>query len=258
MEKILIVGGDSLIGKALIGHWRNKNFEVHSTSRRSDSVDQIFFDLQNPVFTDFAARYEYVIFLAGNSNIQDCIDNPTLSEQVNVINSVAALIFFETISLNVLFLSSADVFDGSKPRESVHASLRPKNLYGYQKSLVEKFILEKSQSISILRLSKVVHSNLKLFLDWEGAVSKKEKIYPYADKYFSPTALTQVINKIDHIKTNNKIKIHHCYGQDDISYYNYALNYLICDPELIIASKDPSPPANNFYSSLKEDCCKSI
>jgi len=257
MEKVLIVGGDSLIGKSLRSHWKNKNFDVYSTSRRPDSENQIFFDLQDPVFTDFALEYEYIIFLVGNSNIQDCIDNPALSEQVNVHNSIAALIFFETISSNILFLSSADVFDGSKPRESVHAPHRPKNLYGNQKALVEKFILDESKNITILRLSKVVHFNFKLFLEWEDAVSKKEKIYPYSDKYFSPTELTQVINKIDHIKSHNEIKIHHCYGQNDISYYDYALNYLICDPALIISSKDPSSPTNNFYSSLEEDCCES-
>ena len=253
MEKVLIVGGDSLIGKTLSSHWKNKNFDVYSTSRRPDGVNQIFFDLQNPVFSDFALKYEYVIFLAGNSNIQDCIDNPVLSEQVNVHNSIAALIFFETICSNILFLSSADVFDGSKPRVRVHAPHRPKNLYGNQKALVEKFILEKSKNITILRLSKVVHVNFKLFLEWKDAVSKKEKIYPYSDKYFSPTELTQVINKIDYIKSHNEVKIHHCYGQDDISYYDYAMNYLICDPALIVSSKDPSSLAKNFYSSLAED-----
>jgi|TARA_B110000483_G_C18073906_1_gene495244 dTDP-4-dehydrorhamnose reductase len=255
MDKILIVGGDSLVGKSLILSWSNKNFEVHSTSRRVDDHENIYFDLEEPDFSKFSSHYSFIVFLAGNTNIQHCIDNPILSEKVNVHNLIVALNFFETICTNVLFLSSADVFDGSNPRESVYARHSPKNLYGHHKALVENFILEKSKIISILRLSKVIHSDFKLFLDWKKAVYKKEEIFPYSDKYFSPTQLTQVIDKINHIRLNNEIQIHHCSGDDDISYFNYALKYLECDPALITPIKDPSASKQNFYSSLQEDCC---
>jgi dTDP-4-dehydrorhamnose reductase len=256
MDKVLIIGGNSMIGKALADKWSNQNFEVHSTSRRFLNSNQIFFDLQGPNFSVFSDQYECIVFLAGDTNIQSCINNPILSEKVNVTNSILALDFFETISSNIIFISTDDVFFGSTPRESVNSPPKPKNLYGHQKALVERHITNNTANTAILRLSKVIHPKFNLFAEWRNAISQKQKIYPYIDKYFSPTNLVSVIEKISYIKSNNDTKIHHCSGEDDISYFDYALHYLDGNQTLIMPTKDPFASTDNFYSSLLDDCCK--
>ena len=253
MDKILIVGGDSFIGQALYKSWGNQKVLLDLTSRNKEKSKKLFFDLQDPDFSVFSSHYDFIVFLAGITNIKFCIDYPELSEQINVRNTIKALTFFETVSANILFISSADVFDGSKPRESIYGKQRPRNLYGQQKTLVEKFILKNLASTSILRLSKVVDRNFKLFTEWRDAISQGEIIFPYVDKYFSPTSIENVINKINFIRLDGKTKLNHCYGDDDISYYDYAINHLKLDKTLIIPSNDPAGAQRDFFSSLEDD-----
>ena len=253
MNKILIVGGDSYIGRALKEFWSCKKFSLYSTSRKSELHDEIFFDLQNPDFSIFSSNYDFIVFLAGITNIKYCIDHPDLSELINVKNTIEALTFFDKLSPNILFISSADVFDGSEPRESIYSKQSPKNLYGQQKTLVEKFIIKELANTSILRLSKVVDQELPLLQQWRDDISEGKCIYPYVNKYLSPTNIEIVLNKINFIRQNNKSKLYHCSGDDDISYFDYAVNYLKFDKNLIIPTHGPSGIEKNYFSSLKDD-----
>jgi dTDP-4-dehydrorhamnose reductase len=253
MNNILIVGGDSYIGGALKSFWTDKKFSVDSTSRKTEQLDKIFFDLQNLDFSTFSSNYSFIVFLAGITNIQYCIDHPDLSEQINVEKTIEALTFFEKLSPNILFISSADVFDGSQPRKSIYSKQSPRNLYGKQKNLVEKFIIEELTNTSILRLSKVVDKDLPLFRKWQDEISAGSSIFLYDNKFFSPTSMEIVIDKINSIRQNNHSRLYHCHGDDDISYFDYAIKYLKFDKNLVIPSHDPSGTEKNYFSSLQDD-----
>ncbi len=253
MNKVLIVGGDSFIGQDLQKFWSNQNFEIYQTTRSKKNTNKIFFDLEQPDFSCFSSNYSFIVFLAGISSIDFCKNHPKLSRKINVTNTIKSLNFFETICSNILFISSADVFQGDTPRHKTDSPQKPKNLYGAHKAMVEKHIQEKSTYISILRLSKVIHSQFKLFEEWADQISKGNKIYPYSNKFFSPTSMDNVLKKINLIMLDNKTCIYHCYGDDDISYYEYAINFLPYDKNSVISSIDPLASSENFFSSLDDD-----
>ena len=128
MDKVLIIGGNSMIGKALADKWSNQNFEVHSTSRRFLNSNQIFFDLQSPNFSVFSDQYECIVFLAGDTNIQSCINNPILSEKVNVINTILALDFLK-VFLQILFLFQLLMFSLAQHLAKVSTRLPNQKIY---------------------------------------------------------------------------------------------------------------------------------
>ena len=87
--KVLIIGGDSLIGNYLgeiiIG---DMGFDVTKTSRRNLSSNHIFFDLRQEQEIPLIKNYDYAVICAGITNIRYCQENQDEAECVNLINTI--------------------------------------------------------------------------------------------------------------------------------------------------------------------------
>ena len=163
---ILIVGGDSSLGKCYIKHCEDNKLKFKYTSRRKTIPnDVLYFDLKNlnfEVFNDYS--FDFVIFFASVCNQDFCENNREESYLINVENTQKSLQVFSKISKRILFISSNTVFDGKQSFMSFDDETNPINEYGRQKLEVEKWISINLSNVSILRLSKVIHPYLKLIL----------------------------------------------------------------------------------------------
>lgn len=223
--ELLIIGGDSSIGKCYINFCKDNLINFEYTSRKKNSSDKaLFLDLKDPDFKVFNKKqFDFTIFFASIASIDFCENNKKESYLVNVENTQKTLYEVSKVSKRVLFISSNCVFDGKKPFMTVNDKTNPSNEYGRQKLEVEKWMRLNLSNAAILRLSKVIHPYFDLIIEWKKKLDLGIEIYPLDDKYFAPTPIESVIKKIEEIRISDKNELFHCTSSKDLSYYEYAL-----------------------------------
>jgi len=219
---VLILGGDSLIGSALFKHWSSdKHIQCYSSTRHKGLVSNSrpYIDLKKPeLFKIHRRYYDVVILCASRSSIADCDLNKKQTRIINVDNTYFILERLSQLGTHIIFLSSNQVFDGTAPFKKNNDSKNPVSEYGKQKADAEDLI-GSLKSFSILRLTKVIHPELPLFLKWKNMLDNGQKIRAFKDVYLSPIDIKKVIEKIDFLVKEKVVGIFHCSGNKDISYY---------------------------------------
>lgn len=223
----LIVGGDSVIGKALGNYWEKNNIDFHSSTRNSEFSSKIkpFIDLENLDLTNLDCSYDSVVLCAAVSKLDECEKHPNRTRKINVINTFKLAQRLSNSGAMVLLLSTNQVFDGKIPHRKINDEKNPINEYGKQKSEMEDLMVGLEQ-YGILRLTKVIHPKLSLLLKWRDMLENGEKISAFKDMYFSPIDIKKVIVKIDFLAKERAIGVFHCSGDTDISYYDFAIEYV--------------------------------
>jgi dTDP-4-dehydrorhamnose reductase len=224
----LIVGGDSLIGKKLGECWERKGIKFHTSTRRKSLVSDSrpFVDLENDEAFDLPCKYDVAVMCAAISKLNECENNSSLTRKINVIHAYKLAELLSKSGAFVLFISSNQVFDGQIPFRKIDDKKSPINEYGRQKDELE-CLVSKLPRYGVLRLSKVVYSELPLFLQWKKLLSKGKEITAYKDMNFAPVDIQDVIFKINLLVQNKLNGIYHCLSGSDISYYKYAIQYAI-------------------------------
>lgn len=222
----LIVGGDSVIGKALGNYWEKNNIDFHSSTRNLglSSKTKPYIDLENLDLTNLDYPYDSAILCAAISKQDECEKHPNRTRNINVVNTFKLAKQLSKSGAFILFLSTSQVFDGNTPFKKIDDKKSPINAYGKQKSESEDLIsgLEK---YSILRLTKVIHTDLPLLSEWRKNFNKGLKVKAFKDMTLSPIKIDDVIYKIDSLIRNKKNGTYHCSGNNDISYYAFAKQY---------------------------------
>jgi S-adenosylmethionine synthetase len=165
--KALIIGGTGLLGRYLI---QNKPDGIDlMVTGTEDASGKIGVDFRYLNFDDSPEDRlhfmreeptpEVVIYLAGLSSPDEVERNPEYSSRINI--SSAIEVFSEAIYLGAKFvyISSNGIYDGSNPPYAESSPQHPVNLYGAQKSYVERVIRDKA---AIVRPS-LMYGNLGAF-----------------------------------------------------------------------------------------------
>lgn len=224
--KALIIGNDSNIGKALAIRLRSQNWQMFGTSRRNqpDQLATIYLDLeQTSTFQNIQDNYDVIFALAALPNIALCENNPALSQQINLDSQVALAKHCLNKTTNYIFLSTAAVFDGSKPMVSATATANPRCVYGLHKAMAESELLNLSPNITVVRTSKVITENYKLTNDWINALQQDLEIEPFHDLNLSPVPIHNITELLQKIAEQKTMPILHISGQQDIPYYELAV-----------------------------------
>jgi dTDP-4-dehydrorhamnose reductase len=223
----LIIGGDSNIGMALAKYWTTVGIPYYASTRRKTlkNIDRPFIDLFSKDWSSLAgARFDAVVFCAAQTKIIECELNPQNTAKVNVESTVELAKKFSRDGSYILVLSTSKVFDGTKPRRHPSDSVCPTTEYGRQKAEAEKQILSLPNS-AILRLSKVIHSNLFLLTEWQKNINLGQEIFPFKNMYLAPIFMDEVTERIDALIKSRIKGIAHLSGKEDVSYYQFALSY---------------------------------
>lgn len=251
----LIIGGDSTIGSALYAEWARTGTRTYASTRRTGRVgpDRPFVDLSRLENLSLNEAFTSVVFCAGITNIAECEKGPAMSERLNVSAIVELARRFSASGSYLVFLSSTQVFDGSKPFRRPWHPVCPINEYGRQKVAAEDAILKLDKS-GVLRITKLelVESEGSLMQEWKRSLEDGQLIFPYSDVYISPVSLTDVVSRISEMILSESTGISHLGGNREISYADYVrerCRFWDLDEALI----KPIPSTNNLgihYSSL--------
>ena len=219
---ILIVGGDSVIGGALAKYCEREKIFFHASTRKRKLISNSrpFFDLREPEIIDYK-QYDAAVICIGLSYLSYCEMNPALTREINVNLTINLISHLNRLGVFTVVLSTNQVFDGEKPFRKTTDKRCPINEYGRQKSELESLV-EKFSNYSIVRITKVISSNLPLLVQWKEKLEAGLEIKAFEDMSVCPVHLSRVIEKIKIIIEKKEPVIYHCSGENDLSYFDYA------------------------------------
>src|SRR5262249_21933161 len=154
----LLVGGDSEIGAATARRMIEQSIAVAATTRRRAEVapERPFFDLSAPL-DDWQppAGLSGACICVAVARLAACAADPVGSERLNVTQTLALVDRLLKQGIHVLFLSTNQVFDGSRPHLPADAPHSPVSEYGRQKARTEGALIARMNQgapVAILRL----------------------------------------------------------------------------------------------------------
>lgn len=235
----LIVGSDSLIGRALSAHLQRAGERVVATTRRRDAEDKfhLYLDLSKDVEGwQCSWPITVAVICAGVTKLDACKRDPEATARVNV-QGVSTLVKNLVASGTfVIYLSTNQVFDGSIPHRHPDDLHSPITEYGRQKTEVERRISQWGDSVAIVRFTKIIGPNIPLFSVWVEALRKDEAIQPFSDMFMAPVPLSCAISVLRLIADRRLPGILQVSGASDISYMeaaHFGARLLGADPSLV-------------------------
>ncbi|MDX1965734.1 MAG: sugar nucleotide-binding protein [Planctomycetaceae bacterium] len=220
----LVIGGDSMIGAAIVARLREQGRRILATTRRRDALGDELRHLELAAPQPFAIPWNepfVALVAAGQTSLQACHDHPDQTWMVNVaaIKQVAA--WLRSCGGFVVFLSTNLVFDGQLAARSEDDPTCPNSEYGRQKRDAEEFLLQNGPA-AIVRLTKVFGPRPQLLQKWHAALRTGQSISAFTDLNCAPMLLADVAPAVQCIGDRHAEGIWHLSGSRDISYLQMA------------------------------------
>lgn len=221
----LVVGSDSLIGGALQQRLRTAGQLVVGTTRRRAKLDEhsVYLDLLDaPEKWQPPSRVTVAIVCAGVTRLQACEKDPVMSAKINVEAMSALIKNLVNRHLFVIYLSTNQVFDGSKPFRPAGDPVSPQTEYGRQKAAAERGVLSCGESTAIVRFTKVLEPNPPLFSSWIEAMRNGKEIHPFSDMTMAPVPVALAAEGLHRVAQARSPGVFQMSADKDISYEQAA------------------------------------
>ena len=222
-EKVLILGGDGLVGQELFSLSKNSAFQAISTTRKaSNNCGKILIDLlRSETWNNLPNDISHAIFLAGQTSVKLCEEKNDISYHLNVVCTQKLIRNLLDKNVKVTFVSSNAVFDGRSSFCGVNDQREPVNKYGEYKKAVEDYFFD-TDNFFIVRMTKVFESMEDLLNLWISQLRRGEKIRAYGDVSISPIKLTKTCEALLKTTVTCEKKIVHLSSKEEITYYDLA------------------------------------
>lgn len=202
-------------------------------------------------------RTDVAVLSAGITSIAACAADAEATARVNVSGTIALAERMVAQGTFVIFLSSNQVFDGSRARRPRGDAPCPISEYGRQKVAVEDAIGRLAPSACVVRLTKVVHPLWPLLQRWREALAAGAAVAPLLGLTLAPVTLDGLLDFLETLIEQRPPGTFHFSGDDDVPYADLAAALIRAagaDPRLLqpIAASTPPPgfEAIPHYTSL--------
>jgi dTDP-4-dehydrorhamnose reductase len=187
---VLVVGGDSTIGGELFRRLATAGVRAVGTTRRSSAdPSTVVLDLAaDPSTWAIPDRVEVAFLCAAITSIDRCRQKPAEARLVNVARTIQLATRLRSRGGHVVFLSTNQVFDGTRPCARPDDPTNPRTEYGRQKAEVERALLAEG-GVTVVRFTKVIAPGMVLLHSWVEALRRGAAIEPFEDMVMSPIPL---------------------------------------------------------------------
>lgn len=217
--RLLVTGATGLLGKTLcplldLEGWQywacnSKIFDVTNTKMVNEIANKISLD--------------FIIHLAGYTNIDSAEDNPDLAFNINQLGTRNIAHIAKTHDIPILYVSTDNVFDGRaiKPYKTTDAT-NPINVYGKSKLMGEKEIMKATKKFYILRTSWLYGQGG--YVDAMLTFSNFRKQIPVVDDQVGCPTNTRDVSKkiIELIKEKKPYGIYHVSSSGSASWSDFT------------------------------------
>jgi dTDP-4-dehydrorhamnose reductase len=220
--KILVVGGQSMLGRGVIAALRTAGRSVETTSRRS--VGQGWpVDLAMPPSSWVLPRdCDLAYVCAAVTAAEDCVRRPDYARAVNVDGVVELSRRLVQTGCRVVFLSSNAVFDGMHPSTNATAPVAPQTVYGAMKAAAENQILALGPGVCVARFAKVLGPRMQLVDEWSKTMASGKPIRPFSDLVFAPVSVELAVRVLLGIGAERPSGVVQFSADHDVSYAQVA------------------------------------
>ena len=254
-KRILIVGGDSLIGSA-VANFLDSSAIVYRTTRRKTTgiLDRhLFVDLTDVssfrIFDD--TKFDVVFWCAAETSMAMCDTDPSFTRMINIESLRVCLSrYFE--QTHFIYLSSDQIFDGTFVYPAKDSIQNPKSEYGRQKREAEETCSMLHPNLTIVRLTNILGPSNEFFRSTVEKLKSKENVAAYADYFFSGVDLESCVHALAELVSDEGLGVHHLSGFADISYLqacNYLQNKIHAGTEDLVKA-ELAPP--DIYNAKKD------
>lgn len=216
MSRVLVVGGDGLIGRALTPVLRDAGHDVQATSYRTPLPEgALHLDLGDLGSLPSTASFDHVVLAAAIVTRAACEADPARAHVINVEAPVALARSALAQGGHVVFLSTSIVLGGDAPYLDVDAEYAPFDAYSRQKAEAEQRLRAlpgASEGLAILRLTKVLDASYGVIADWAQAMGRGAEITPFSDLVTAPTTVPHVTSRVAGLISGGETGIHHVSG----------------------------------------------
>ena len=225
-EKVLVVGGDSQIGQAVIAYLSQLgDYEVYGTSRHQEKCGKsvFFHDLADDNATLPSFDFGAALICAGITSIADCEGFLDLAMRTNVTNTVKLIDRLVSAGCYVVYLSSSAVFDGKKAFCGPGDVPNPQSKYGQLKRMVELHLDSKAfRNAAVLRITKIIGESTPFLQEWKKSVLSNSEVVAYTNKVLSPVLLSDVTKSAALLIQRKQTGLYQLGGTEESTYYEYA------------------------------------
>lgn len=231
LDTVLVVGGDSVIGGALVARLDQMGLPTVWTTRRRDELAEralyLDFDDEQSAWSLPKESVTSAVLCAAVTSVEACESNPDATRKVNVDRTLVLAERLLASGTFVTFLSTDLVFDGQRSLVMIDQTTNSATQYGQQKSDAEEALLGYGDRVAVVRLGKVISPRMPLFTQWIEDLESGNVIHPFNDLVLAPISLDCVVSLLVHITANRQGGIFHATGPVDITYADAA--YWIAD-----------------------------
>ncbi|MCM8806990.1 MAG: dTDP-4-dehydrorhamnose reductase, partial [Candidatus Omnitrophica bacterium] len=172
MKKIIITGGNGLLGKYLKIVLENSKWQIFSFGKEILDVT----DKENIYKIFKEIKPDIVIHLAALTDVDYCEKNPEIAFNINSKGTENISIFAKEFNSFLLYTSTDFIFDGNKGTPYAENDIpNPLNIYGKSKLEGENFIKRYCQKYLIIRTSRIFGKNGKNFGSKLPLILKEKK-----------------------------------------------------------------------------------
>ncbi|MCM8767276.1 MAG: dTDP-4-dehydrorhamnose reductase [Candidatus Omnitrophica bacterium] len=197
MKKILITGGNGLVGTYLKKILNGKDYSVFAFGKEDLNIIDI--EKSYKIFKDLSP--DIVIHLAAITDVDYCEKNPDITFLINSKGTENISKLSIDFNCFLIYLSTDFIFDGMKNSPYTEKDKpNPINIYGKSKLIGEEYIIKNCEKYLIIRTSRIFGNGGKNFSSRLREILKEKKeILLTIDLINSPTyalSLTQTILRL--------------------------------------------------------------
>lgn len=240
--KVLVTGGNGLLGQHLIKILLEENYEVIAIGKgparipfSADSYRYFDVDITDGFRLNDLMRSEtpeIVVHTAAMTQVDTCELNQDLCFKVNVEGTANLVMEAEAYSRFLIYISTDFVFDGDKGNYSEEDELNPVNWYGFTKMQAESIVQEAEMPWSIVRTCLVYGNALTgtrtNIVSWvRDNLMAGKNIRVVSDQTRTPTYIGDLVHGILLLIRQTATGIFHISGEEVLTPYDMAIK--TCD-----------------------------
>lgn len=233
--KLLITGGNGLLGSNLIRHFMaSPGWDVVATSlsrpAASPPIEFIFGDLADPIFARKLVAEtvpDVIINTVALVDIDKCENEPELATRVNVTTAENLAKALAGSERRLIHISTDHFFDGGKSFYTEDDTPAPVNNYGRTKLAAEEACLANHAGAAVIRTNfygwcRGIHR--PTFGEWMyKALRDKTPVKLFTDYYYTPIEVDQLAQAIEAVAKSDFTGVINIAGSERVSKYDFGV-----------------------------------
>lgn len=219
MQNILITGATGLIGSRIVELLQSDFHFIPLSSKDADITDRNSVDaFMNSV------SYDYVLHLAGYTQVDQAEIEKEKAHAVNVIGTKNIYDAAQKMGKNVIYISTDFVFDGTNPPYDETSTPHPVGYYGQSKYDGELVVKDRAAIVRISYPYRATYDKRSDFVRTIASLLRSGKtIKAVRDASFTPTFIDDIAYGLKHILNHYSPEIYHLVGSQTLSQYDAAI-----------------------------------